>query len=267
MIDYFHYTLTHERMKLELSNSTSFSEREIHSYNEILYCEEACAVLRTENGQTEIKGNRLFIIPTGKYHLFDVPGGKQFTRLKISIPDDMLYGVQAGLFSGEIVVMHPVEHGVDFLIKRLCELVKSDGNDAVGHHAYFAIMMLLSELDCLSKSSEVARGIDNDRAVARAVEYINENLSGNLTVNHLSRVLNFSESLLSHKFRENMGISLHRYILEKRMSVAHQRILAGERPTKIYRECGYGDYSSFYKAYLRYFSFPPSERECILSEG
>ena len=266
-MEYFNYTLTHKRMKIELSNSPAFSEREIHSYHEILYCEDSSAILRTENGQTEIKGNRLFVIPSGKYHLFDLSGGKQFTRLKISIPDEMLYGVPLELFSGEIAILRHTESGVDFLIKKLCELVKSEENATRGHHAYFAVMMLLSELNSFSKSGAVASGRDNDLVVARAVEYITDNLSGDLSINQISRALSFSESLLSHKFRENMGISLHGYILEKRMSHAHQRICAGERPTKIYRECGYGDYSSFYKAYLRYFSFPPSERESILPDN
>ncbi len=261
MEKYFDYKLNYDRMKLELCNSASISEREIHSYHEVLICEDVSVTLRTENGQTEIKGSRLFIIPRGKYHFFDLSGGKRFTRLKISIPDEMLVGVPVNLFSGEISVLHPTEQGTAFLTERLFELMKGEDSPTRSFHAYCAVMLLLCELSLSAKRSEGASYQDNNRVVLEIIEYISKNLAGDLSVSQLSREVNFSPSFLSHKFREEMGISLHRYILQKRMSHAKNLIDSGERPSKIYRECGYRDYSSFYKAYLRYFSMPPSEKE------
>ena len=261
MNNYFDYRLTHDRMKLEFSNSVVFSEREIHSYHEILYCECQGVTLCTENGQTEICGKRIFVIPRGKYHLFDLSGEKQFIRLKISIPEDMTGGIPLELFSGEIRVLHPSEFRSAFLIDRLIELIKDESYEARGRHAYFATMFLLAELDGAVKRCEDIDSYGNNHIVPRVIEYISKNLSADLSITELSRALNFSPSFISHKFREKMGISLHRYILQKRMAYAKGKIEDGERPTKIYRECGYRDYSSFYKAYLRYFSTPPSERE------
>ena len=45
------------------------------------------------------------------------------------------------------------------------------------------------------------------------------------------------------------------------MILARDLFLSGEHASKIYADCGYRDYSSFYKAYVRIFGFAPSEKE------
>jgi AraC-like DNA-binding protein len=55
-----------------------------------------------------------------------------------------------------------------------------------------------------------------------------------------------------------LGISVHRYITEKRMMHAFSKIKDGALPTKIYTECGYNDYATFYKAYVKIFGKAPS---------
>ncbi len=257
----YDFRLSCNRVGLQLCNSTLFSEREIHPYHEILFCEGAVAKLRTENGQIKIRGNQLFIIPKGKYHMFDLSGGGQLKRLKISIPDELVSDTPIRLFSGDIRILHPTEQGVAFILDRLCELLRGKESAEQLHHAYSAVMLLLSELNLLTEAGEVSGYQGASDAVLEVAIYISENLSGDLRVEELSRAVNFSPSFLSHKFKEEMGISLHRYIVEKRLAYAKERIDRGEPPSKIYRECGYGDYSSFYKAYLRRFAAPPSERE------
>lgn len=261
MDNYYDFRLACNRVELQLCNSAQFSEREIHPYHEILFCEGAVANLRTENGQIKIRGNQLFIIPKGKYHLFDLSGGKQLKRLKISIPDDLISTTPVKLFSGDIRILHPTEHGITFILDRLSELLRSEGGTERVFHAYSAVMLLLSELNLLTETGEGVGYHGTGGAVLDVAKYISENLSGDLRVEALSRAVNFSPSFLSHKFKEEMGISLHRYIVEKRMTYAKERIDMGEQPSKIYEECGYRDYSSFYKAYLRYFSTAPSERK------
>lgn len=259
MENYFNYELTYDRMRFELSDSPSIAEREIHSYHELLFCENTQVILRTEDRQTEISGSRILIIPRGKYHLFDLPCGRPFSRLKISLPDELVSGTPIKLFSGGILIFHPDERILS-IVKRLCELVNCEDNASRAYHAYHAAMMLLCELEMTAERSEGEGYQENNLAVLKIIDYISKNLSADLSVGELSRVVNFSPSFLLHKFREEMGISLHRYVTEKRMSYAKSRIDSGARPTEVYRECGYRDYSSFYKAYLRRFATAPSEK-------
>ena len=58
---------------------------------------------------------------------------------------------------------------------------------------------------------------------------------------------------------KELGISLYKYITEKRLIFANKLLEQGEKPTKIYVQCGYKDYPTFYKAYTKMFGKSPSK--------
>ncbi|MBR2181446.1 MAG: AraC family transcriptional regulator [Oscillospiraceae bacterium] len=53
--------------------------------------------------------------------------------------------------------------------------------------------------------------------------------------------------------------AIYRYITEKRLIYAHNLITNNNPPTKIYLDCGYRDYTSFYRAFVKMFGYPPSQ--------
>ena len=71
--------------------------------------------------------------------------------------------------------------------------------------------------------------------------------------------MNVSEATLFKCFKKNLGISVYKYILEKRLLMAHKLIRSNKNPTKIYLECGYTDYPAFYKGYVKMFGHSPSK--------
>jgi transcriptional regulator GlxA family with amidase domain len=59
-----------------------------------------------------------------------------------------------------------------------------------------------------------------------------------------------------------MRISPKKYITSKRLLAAQQLLRAGERPTTVYLKCGFSTYPAFYKRYVEFFGYAPSdERE------
>lgn len=260
MNTYFNYNQTYNKITLEFCNSVKLSEREIHPYHEILYLEDTSVTLFTENNQSKLSGNQLLVIPKGKYHWFDLSGVKHFTRLKISIPDNLLDALPVRLFGGGICTVFSKSPTCDLLVKRIMKLLQGERDERTAFHAYSAAMLLLAELDASELKEDPSAPADN-AILSRVTAHISENLSGDLSIDALAKLSNASVSFLSHTFQKKMGISLHRYIVQKRLILAKEKIAGGEKPSKIYRECGFGDYSSFYKAYLRYFSSPPSADE------
>ena len=69
------------------------------------------------------------------------------------------------------------------------------------------------------------------------------------------------EFYFSRKFKKEVGIPIHKYILQKRLVYARKRIYEGAQPSKIYSDVGFKDYSSFYKAYLQYFGHSPAKEK------
>ena len=63
---------------------------------------------------------------------------------------------------------------------------------------------------------------------------------------------------LMHTFKKNMNISIHKYIIKKWLILAHAKISNGEQSVIVANECGFNDYSGFYKQYVKMFDTTPS---------
>ena len=84
-------------------------------------------------------------------------------------------------------------------------------------------------------------------------------LSGNLDIKSLTEIMHISPSGITHIFKKEFGIPIHKYIMQKRLVYAKRLVKSGEQLSKIYADAGFKDYSSFYKAYTNYFGYAPSE--------
>ena len=95
--------------------------------------------------------------------------------------------------------------------------------------------------------------------IAEALFWIDQNYQLPISLSDIAENLRVSPSSLSHTFRQELGISVYRYLTEKRLITAHSLITQGTPPTEAYLKCGWSDYSSFYRAYKRMFHTKPSE--------
>ena len=68
-----------------------------------------------------------------------------------------------------------------------------------------------------------------------------------------------SKAQLWRSFKETTGYSPWNYITLKRLIKAKQLIESGEAPTKIFSECGFSDYTTFYRAYKKHFGHSPNQ--------
>jgi AraC-like DNA-binding protein len=118
-----------------------------------------------------------------------------------------------------------------------------------------ALLILLSSLTGGEKKSGDG---SRDRLIAATLRYIDSNISKPLDADSIAGALSVSPSTLTHSFKQEMGISLHKYVTQKRVALAQRLIAGGSIPTKVYADCGYGDYSSFYKAYFKILGHSPS---------
>ena len=64
---------------------------------------------------------------------------------------------------------------------------------------------------------------------------------------------------IAHIFKENTGISIHQYIMKKRLAACRDAILSNISITKAYLMFGFKDYSSFYRAFKKEFGISPKE--------
>lgn len=95
--------------------------------------------------------------------------------------------------------------------------------------------------------------------VEKVLNYIGENLSEPLTLEKIAEQSFVSKYYLSHTFSREVGVSVYRYILLRRLLMARQLLAAGEPAGQVCRSCGFADYTSFYRAFKSEYGISPRD--------
>ncbi len=123
---------------------------------------------------------------------------------------------------------------------------------------YGNLLLLLKELGVIYDRFE-SEPLTPDTVEYRIIRYINKNLHQDLSLKDLSERFFLSRAQLCLRFKNATGTSVGKYIAIKRLILAREKILQGNKPTDVYSLCGYQDYSTFYRAYTRLFGYSPKQ--------
>ena len=99
----------------------------------------------------------------------------------------------------------------------------------------------------------------SERLPESIIAYINRHLFEDLSLTSLSEKAFLSVSQFSRLFKNATGSSVWQYILIKRLLAAKDAIKSGVPAADASQACGFHDYSSFYRAYKRYFGHSPQQ--------
>ncbi|MBP3604957.1 MAG: helix-turn-helix domain-containing protein [Lachnospiraceae bacterium] len=89
--------------------------------------------------------------------------------------------------------------------------------------------------------------------------FIESHLDEDLSLDRLAGEFFVSKYHIAHIFKENLGLSIHQYITKKRLAHCRQSITGGMNITEAYHSFGFGDYSSFYRAFKKEYGISPKD--------
>ena len=90
-------------------------------------------------------------------------------------------------------------------------------------------------------------------------DYINSNITSDLTLENIASHFFVSKYYVSHIFKDNLGISLHQYIIKKRLHACRSAIATGEPITIVAEKFGFADYTSFFRAFKKEYGLSPKD--------
>lgn len=95
-----------------------------------------------------------------------------------------------------------------------------------------------------------------------------QNIERRISLGELSDSLFIDKSYLSKLFKQHFNMPVVSYIRNKQLLLADTMIKNGTPPTEVYLKCGFSDYSSFYRAYVKMFNRSPSKnKKCFFKHA
>jgi AraC family transcriptional regulator len=94
----------------------------------------------------------------------------------------------------------------------------------------------------------------------QVIDYVEDNLSQNLTLKQIAAVAGVSISHIKTTFRESVGLPVHQYVIQRRVDRAHMLLREGKLPiSRIAAETGFAHQSHLSYHLRRQFGVSPSE--------
>ncbi|MCH5186241.1 MAG: helix-turn-helix transcriptional regulator [Oscillospiraceae bacterium] len=89
--------------------------------------------------------------------------------------------------------------------------------------------------------------------------YIDIHYMEDISVDSIATAMTMSPTSAQRLFKKETGMSIKVYLMLRRVTAAKNLIMEGQNATDIFTECGFRDYSTFYRAFIKYVGMTPSE--------
>ena len=232
-----------------------------HDRYEITYLLSARGRYIVEGHEHKVSNGSLLLICPMSYHKVELEPCEvegitvEFSK---SILSDRVSGLLDGLCDGSDI------HGRFYSAAHVCEaLISVFDRFALaqdlkeGRDSY--LQALLTEVIVLLSATEgELMVVSEDELGARVARYLNTNFRKNVSLDRLARRFFVSKYHLCRAFKEYSGISVHAYVNHKRIIFAKSLIESGMTASGAAEKVGFGDYSAFYRAYVKILGKSPN---------
>ncbi|HAL20674.1 MAG TPA: hypothetical protein DCP17_07975 [Ruminococcaceae bacterium] len=235
-----------------------------HEWCEVYYFSEGKGTFKIEGSSYPLESGDILLMRPLESHYIDIDPSHRYTRFSAHFDPAILKGLDPDGY-----LMRPFydrEAGKKNLYRASSfksEIYKSYLKNAVRETENRRLQILSNILPLLNEiSAAFSAGVNETASETldyKIVNYINNRLSENITLDEICREFYISKPHLCRVFKEITGSTVWDYITVKRLLNAKMLIGSGIKPTKACGECGFNDYSTFYRAYVKKFGTPPSK--------
>ena len=243
----------------------NFSTRHCHDKYEILYIASGSGKCVVEGDEFPIENRTMVIVRPFEYHTLsldkNVPYERYVIQFSRSALSDEMFRLFETVFYGDVNGKYFTARAISPYVVAAMDRIESS-KIFIDFRQHMYIKALLSELIVLLtiEHGHDYVGTDFDLG-SRVIKYLNENIDQDISLDRLARHFFVSKYYLCRAFKKHNGISIHGYINHKRVLRAKQMIEAGETASGAAYRVGFGDYSAFYRAYVKIVGKSPTSKD------
>lgn len=255
----------------DTSDSNSVVQFHSHSFYEVILCRNTCGAeyLVGQERYRLQKGDVIFV-PPGISHRPLLPARMQqpYIRDVLWFSPELVSGI--GRLFPDVTTTRANHSSLlrtagtkwDYIGDMIRSCVREAEQRAPGWevallgHAMAAMIQLKRAFE---DADTVPLQAEKPDLLGKAISYIEENLSGRISLEDAARQLFVSESTVSQTFRRRMGISFYRCVTQRRLIAAKALIQEGHLLEEVGQKVGFTDYSSFYRAFRQEYGISPRQ--------
>ena len=244
-----------------------------HDYYEFYFFLEGNVSIQIENEQLPLTCGDVILIPpnvrhravihnlTIPYRRFVFWISQEYCNHLMQLSPDYVYLMQyvqtskTYLFHNDRITFNTIQS----LILRLIEEMHSE---RFGRAAQITLCVndLVLFLNRLIYARNVPSSPGEEQDLYRQLTvYIEEHLDEDLPLEKLAEEFYVSKYHIAHVFKDRIGMSIHQYITKKRLALCREAILGNANISEVYQAYGFGDYSSFFRAFKKEYGISPKD--------
>jgi AraC-like DNA-binding protein len=244
-----------------------------HDFHKILYFQRGNVSYQVEGRSYLLKPNDIVFVPAGEVHRPILHDASPYERIIIYISQsfldrykeenaDLSLCLQRAHDNHSHVLRIPAFESSQLgqvMHRLVLSFESSEYANELYHHILFLEFMIQLNRAALRDGVEYIPTSSSNRKILALLNYLNENLAEDITIESLADRFYINRYYLMHTFKEETGYSIGSYLSTKRLLLARDLIAGGVPITTACYECGFKNYSTFSRAYHKLFGHTPRE--------
>lgn len=263
-----------------IDNPVDTLQPHCHDYYQAFYVLSGSLVHHVGEGSATLSAGDLFILPPSVPHYIEAePGAVDFYSL--SFLPSFLNGVRESnkLIADLLQYLNAMEpetlhlrltlSGEDVIfVKTMFQRIFTEfhgngvGKEAV-IQAYVSVLLALFTRIYFEEQAQPIAFLENKKAVYFCIDYIENHFDENLTLEEMVHRSAMSKTCFCRLFREIAGSSFKQYLNAFRIKKAAALLKNGTDVSTAGMLCGYNDFSTFYRNFVKLMDIPPSQYQSL----
>lgn len=230
-----------------------------HDMYELIFLKDGDISYMTEGSAHTVRKNSLIFTRPGQLHSIRIDKDTPYDRYDLLISPDMITSVPLSKIPSQTHVIYfdsnPLIIQLFDKLDFYCEQLSGESLGRILRHLTEEILLnLVLHVTQLHEDKHYVI----QSLTKQAILYIDENLPVLSGVDEICHHVGVSKSYLYRLFQADLQTTPKAYITERRLNLARQEIILGAKATAVYAQCGFSDYSTFFRAYKKRFGYPPA---------
>lgn len=240
----------------------------IHKCHEIIHIINCEFLYTVEGKEYRLSDGDLILTKPDELHSFSFPKECEYKREFLHIYPNFLER-----FPEAAKILNTRQAGILNLIP--AEKVKKYNIDKIFDEMYIYcanplpetdLMVLLCAVQIILKLNHIwfndtpeYKDVMTDAKTNSIRDYIDWHCMEDITAASVAEAVFMSQAYASRFFKEKTGMTIKTYLNMRRITNAKNLIMEGNKVTNIFARCGFKDYSTFYRAFVKYVGMTPEE--------